>query len=385
MNKNIDVAMIEPVGGHGGMNYYDFGLCRGLSSSGCKVILYTSEETTAIKGLPFEVKKTFKRVWSNAPKVVRAIRFVHCLFISLKDARKNGLTIIHYHFFNYTLLERVCISFASLYGFKIIVTAHDVESFTGNSDIDAVRRILVRVDRVIAHNMISKKELIEKISLPESLIRVVPIGNHLDRISGLPDKKIAREKLGLLKTDKVILFFGQIKKVKGLDILLQALPEVIKKYPELKLLVAGRVWKDSFSYYENIINENGMVDSVISHIRYIPDIDVAYYYRSADLVVLPYRRIYQSDVLLMALSYTLPVLVSDIPGMTEIIRDRENGYIFESENVASLSLKLADILNKSDELNKVGQAGYKTVEKEHDWNKIGAMTSKIYEEVCCDQ
>ena len=99
------IAIIEPVGGHGGMNYYDFGLASGLSRAGCDVFIYTSEETYVPDGLPFVVKKSFRGIWGKAPKLLRAVRYVYCLTRSLIDAKLNGVTLVHYHFFHYTNLQ----------------------------------------------------------------------------------------------------------------------------------------------------------------------------------------------------------------------------------------------------------------------------------------
>lgn len=378
------VALIEPVGGHGGMNYYDLGLARGLYMAGCRVIVYTSDETIVPGGIPFEVKKSFLGIWGKGLKVHRILRFVKCLISTLSDAKKNGLSIAHYHFFHYTLLEEYCVKIARVYGFKVVVTAHDVESFGGNRNTRKAYKILAYADKVIAHNKVSKQELVDRILLQPSLISVVPHGNYLDSIEALPEKNYARKGMGISENDKVILFFGQIKKVKGLDILLSALPEVITKYKDLKLVIAGRVWREDFADYVNIINKYGIEDSVIAHIRYIKDSEVASYYQAADLVVLPYRRIYQSGVLLMAMSYRKPVLTSDIPGMIEIVSDGKNGFVFRSGNVGSLSSKMIDILSDDEALERVGEAGYQTVLKEHGWERIGQMTCELYNTISDD-
>lgn len=374
----MNIAIIEPVGGHGGMNYYDFGLAKGLVAAQHDVIVYTSEETLVPNGLPFQVKKSFKGIWGDAPKFLRAIKFVYGLFTTLTDAKYNGINIVHYHFFGYTALELLCVKLSKLYGFKVVITAHDVESFSGGHDRDKALNILSSADKIIAHNNVSKNELVSKAALSASNIWVVPHGNYLDSIDTLPNKVVARSSLGLSADNKIILFFGQIKEVKGLGILLRSLPAVIDKNPNLMLVIAGKVWKDDFSNYERIISENCLNSHVISHIRYIADEDVANYYRAADLVVLPYKKIYQSGVLLMAMSYKVPVLASNIPGMTEVINDNKNGYIFESENIESLSLKLIDILSDTEELLRIGESGFETVSRDHDWLRIGQLTSEVY-------
>lgn len=373
------IAIIEPVGGHGGMNYYDFSLARGLTTDArCEVVLYTSDKTIVTHDLPFKVVKSFKGIWGKSPKALRAVKFVFGLIFSLFDAKKDNVKIVHYHFFQYTSLEVLCMKFAHALGFKIVVTAHDVESFACGSNSNKAQRIFAMANRVIAHNEVSKQELISKVSLSPLLICVVPHGNYLDSITRLPSKEKARKQIGLKPDDKVILFFGQIKKVKGLDILLHSLPRVIKAHPKLKLVIAGKVWKDNFLKYDQIINKNGLQANLISHIHYINDEDVANYYCAADLVVLPYRKIYQSGVLLMAMSYMIPVLASDILGMTEIIRHGENGFLFESENVSNLSSEIIEIFSNAEMLTKIGTSGYDTVVNHHDWDQIGQMTSNLY-------
>lgn len=376
----MNIAIVEPVGGHGGMNYYDFGLAKGLVAAQNKVIVYTCEETSVPSGLPFQVNVSFKGIWGEAPKFLRALKFVRCLFATLRDAKVNDVDVVHYHFFGYTMLELFSVKLARYYGFNVVVTAHDVECFAGEYDAKKALKVLSYADKVIAHNEVSKRELVSKITLLPSNIYIVPHGNYLDSIDILPKKSHARRFLGLSNSDKVILFFGQIKRVKGLDILLRSLSDVIKRYPDLKLVIAGKVWKDNFSMYEEIIRENRLDENIVSHIHYISDSEVSKYYLAADLVVLPYRKIYQSGVLLMAMSYSAPVLTSNIRGMTEIIDDGINGYTFESESIPSLSSKLIQVLSDPVKLTNIGKSGYTTVSTKHSWNRIGKITSKVYEE-----
>ena len=374
------IAILEPVGGHGGMNYYDFGLAGGIAANN-QVILYTSEETYVPKDLLFEVKKSFKGVWGEAPKLFRAYNFFYGLISSIVHAKINKIDIIHYHFFHYTIIEIICVKLAKLLLFKVVITAHDVESFSGARNIKKAHKVFMTADIVIAHNKVSKDELISKIRLPNDKIVIIPHGNYINTTVKLPSKKVARNKFNLFPDDKIILFFGQIKKVKGLEILLRSLPDVIKVYPKFKLIIAGKVWKDDFSNYETIIKDLGLCDKVISHIRYIPDDMVPYYYQAADLVVLPYKRIYQSGVLLMAMSYKVPVLVSNIPGMTEIISDCENGFIFNMGNSESLSRKLKSILSEQESLLRVKNVAFNQMLSYFSWDRIGKMTSDVYEKL----
>jgi D-inositol-3-phosphate glycosyltransferase len=357
MIDNRTVSIIEPIGSHGGMNYYDLGLAFGLNSNDTKVRLYSSEETDIPKNIPFFIKKPFKGVWGSKPKVIRAINFFLGLVHSLVDSKKNNVSIIHYHYFHYTYLELISVFLARLFLFKIVITVHDVESFSGKDSKRVAQHIFSLASKIIVHNSVSQKEIESHFANTKSMTSIVPHGNYLDTISIFKNAEMPRESLGVPKSSKVLLFFVQIKKVKGLDILLKAIPSVLEEHPDLKLIIAGKVWKDTFEIYQDLIEKNNTGENVISHIHYIKDEDVSKYYAAADLVVLPYRKIYQSGVLLMAMSYKVAVLTSDIPGMTEIIQDGMNGYLFESENISDLSTKIPSIFSNSDEITTVAQAG----------------------------
>ncbi len=377
----MKVAIIEPVGGHGGMNYYDFGLAQGLVNSGADVTLYTSDKTIIPKDKSFKVNLSFRKIWGEGNKALRAVRFAICLFRTLLDARIQKVALIHYHFFHYTRVETLCVLLAQLFGLRIVVTAHDIESFAGEYSDHAAGRILGRVDKIIVHNSVSRRELIEKANLPIANIEIIPHGNYLNTIPKRPSPSTAKKILNLTSADPVLLFFGQIKEVKGLDLLLQALPPVVAKFPTIKLLIAGKVWKDDFSKYTNLIREKNLQNNIDLHIGYIPDEDVAVFYRSADLIVLPYRRIYQSGVLLMAMSYGLPVMVSDLEGMTEIIQNKRNGFVFQTNNPDNLSEQLINVLSDQDQLQLISQAGHETVSHQHNWKLIGQQTLKLYQTV----
>ena len=106
-----------------------------------------------------------------------------------------------------------------------------------------------------------------------------------------------------------------------------------------------------------------------------------FFYNAADIVVLPYRKIYQSGVLLMAMSYQKPVIVSDLEGMIEIIQDNKNGYVFETGNCKSLSKKIINALDDPIRLEAIGSAGFKTVVEKHCWNLIGNKTVQLYKSI----
>jgi len=380
-SAKIRAAIIEPVGGHGGMNFYDFGLASGLEAAGVPTMVYTCDETMPPLGATFLLKLPFRGIYGDNSKYLRGLRFLRGMISAIYDARRQKADIAHFHIFHTTGLELASVLFARLARLKVVVTAHDIESFSSNSSLSIARRIYGYASVVIAHNAFSRDELIQRLGIPTSKIAVIPHGNYLDAINHGINRTVARKRLGLPPEVPLLLFFGQIKQVKGLDLLLEALPTVIQAIPSVKLLIAGKVWKTSFEEYQAIIDRLQLSEHVISDIRYIPDPEADLYYSAADLSVFPYRKIYQSGALLMAMSYGRPVVVSDLPGMLETVQDGANGYVFRSGDARHLAACLVEALQDKTKTHRVAEGGYMRVVTENDWRRIGQMTRDAYESV----
>jgi glycosyltransferase involved in cell wall biosynthesis len=156
------------------------------------------------------------------------------------------------------------------------------------------------------------------------------------------------------------------------------MPGVIREIPEAALLVAGRPWGTDFSRYDKMIDEAGIRPRCHLHLRYIADDEVAAFFAAADVVALPYRRIYQSGVLLMAMTYGRPVVVSDLPGMTEMVTDGSNGYVFSDGSPQALAHSLIRALRDERERDEISRQGLEYVRQHHAWTGIGRSTVEVY-------
>lgn len=139
-------------------------------------------------------------------------------------------------------------------------------------------------------------------------------------------KQEALNKLGLSAADKHILFFGFIRKYKGLDLLLEAMADERIKKMGIKLIVAGEYYEDAAPYNE-LIRKNGIQDSVILRTEYIPSEEVRYYFSAADMIAQPYRSATQSGVTQIAYHFEKPMLVTNVGGLPEIVPHNKVGYV----------------------------------------------------------
>jgi len=378
---NRKVAIIDPLGAHGSSHhFYLFGQADGLLKNDVELSLYTNNETPSpeINGLKFFT--FYKDIFKSKSIVLSGIRWIIGTVFSVFHARFSGISIFHFHIFYTNPLVLFNLLFVKIFFGKIVLTVHDVSSFSDSSTSSIICKLIYKLtDRIITHNEFSKLEILDLNVSLSSRISIVPHGNYTPFINIQYDKEKSREQLGISNNSKVLLFFGMIKKEKGLEILLSALNGVIKENPDVLLLIAGKPWENDFAAYQKIIDQNNLSEYILLHSKFIQQEDVEHYYCVSDLVVLPYKKIYQSGVLMMTLSYKRPALVSDLPPFKEIISDNENGFLFKTENVSDLTAKLNSILENEELMEQVGATGNELINTKYDWCEIGRLTKQVYQ------
>ncbi len=378
---NRKVAIIDPLGAHGSSHhFYLFGQAEGLLNNGVSVSLYTNNETDnpQIKGLKFFT--FYYNIFSSNSDFLSGLKWVFGSLFSIIHARFTGTSVFHFHIFYFNILVIFNLLLVKLLFGKVVLTVHDVSSFANSSESSMFSNLIYKfTDLILTHNEFSKSEIIKGNAELSSSIYIVPHGNYTPFINIQKDKETSRCKLNIPNDKKVLLFFGMIKKVKGLEVLLRALKDVIIETPDILLVIAGKPWENDFTTYQKIIDENELSNHCLLHTKFIAHEDVEHYYCAADLVVLPYKKIYQSGVLVMTLSYGKPALVSDLPPLKEVVADMETAFLFESENSTSLAKKLNLILSDTEKLEQVRQKGENLINIRYDWNEIGRQTEQAYQ------
>lgn len=166
-------------------------------------------------------------------------------------------------------------------------------------------------------------------------------------------KEEARKELVISNKELVVLFFGFIRKYKGLDILLDAF-KILKErslipnsqFPIPKLLVAGEFYEDRKPYDEQIA-KLGIKDDLILHTDFIPDSKVKNYMCAADVVIQPYRNATQSGVTPLAYHFEIPMIVTNVGGLPAMVPDNKAGLVAEP-TAASLAEKIKEYFDKGE-------------------------------------
>jgi glycosyltransferase involved in cell wall biosynthesis len=145
----------------------------------------------------------------------------------------------------------------------------------------------------------------------------------------------ARERLHLDPDAEVCLCFGLVRHYKGLDIAIEALGRLLDR-PRLHLLVAGEFYEPK-DPYDRQIQRLGLTGRATIHAQYIPNEDVAMYFRAADVLLAPYRAGSHSGVVQIARAMGLPVIASDAGGMGDLVADGETGLLVPARDPAALA------------------------------------------------
>ncbi len=170
---------------------------------------------------------------------------------------------------------------------------------------------------------------------PVQLVQHPLYDNFGEKIS----KEQARKNIGIETKEKIILFFGFIRKYKGLDILFDALA-ILKANgnANFKVLIAGEFYEDRKIFDEQIV-KLGLQDILILRTDFIPDSEVRNYFCAADMVIQPYRNATQSGVTPLAYHFEIPMIVTNVGGLPALVPDGKVGFVAEP-NATSISEKI---------------------------------------------
>lgn len=164
---------------------------------------------------------------------------------------------------------------------------------------------------------------------PALLIRHPLYDNFGDPVS----KDAARQHLSIDRVQKLVIFFGFIRKYKGLDLLLQAMADPRIRQAGIRLLIAGEFYEDAQPYREQI-GQSGISDLLIQHTDFIPDSEVRYYLCAADAVIQPYRNATQSGVTPLAYHFDKPMIVTNVGGLPDLVPHEKAGLVVAPDPTA---------------------------------------------------
>jgi glycosyltransferase involved in cell wall biosynthesis len=374
--------------------HYAFGLAMALAKAGASVDVIGSDEidspelhTTA--NLRF---LNFRPGHSSDSNFARKLGKLLSYYAKLVGyATRPGPKILHI-LWNYKLeyFDRtILMLYYRALGKKVVLTAHNVNQARRDAKDSWVNRATLQVqyrlcNHIFVHTEKMKSELCQNFGVADGRITVLqyPVNN------AFPDTELspaeAKKRLGLREDEKAILFFGRIVPYKGIEYLLDAFRLLRRQRPaNYRLILVGEPKKGSdecLREIKSLVENNCEHAEIILRTEFIPDEDIEIYLKGADVMALPYKEIFQSGILMMAYSFGLPVVATDVGSFREDVVEGRTGFLCEPGNSAALAEAIeryfgSDLYRnlKSRRLELKDYANAK-----HSWHMVAGLTLDAY-------
>ena len=373
---------------------YAFGLAMALISKGVSLDIIGSDEIDSpeLHTTPNVRFLNFRGSQINNVNFAEKLSKLLVYYVRLiRYAARSKPETLHilwnnkFEFFDRTIL----MLYYKVLGKKIALTAHNVNQARRDSKDSWLNRTTLKIqyrlcDHIFVHTQKMKDELCQDFDVPENAVTVIrhPVNDAFPDTELTPTE--AKRRLGLRVDEKAILFFGRIRPYKGIEYLLDAFRILSADVPaNYRLIVAGEPKKGSEEYLHEIrqsIKKDFNQGQVILRIQFIPDEEMELYLKGADVLVLPYKEIFQSGVLFLAYSFGLPVVATDVGSFREEIVEGSTGFLCKPGDPAELAKAIetyfASDLFKNLRVRRPELKDYANAN--HSWHAVAELTRNAY-------
>ena len=361
------IVVIGPVYPYkGGIAHYTSLLCQALRKKHevCMVSykmqyprLLFKKEQKDYSNQGFQVEDT--RYWINTANPFNLLVTAR----RIKELRPDAVIIQWWHPY-FAPCYRILAGL--LRGIPLIITCHNVfphERFP--MDRFLTRLVLKQADGYVVQSHMDEKDLLSV--KPDARYVVTPHPTYNAFKMKDMSREEARRCIGIGADVPMLLFFGFVREYKGLKYLLDALPEISGRIPDIMLWVVGDFGDDKHIYLEQI-ERNHIQDSIRLVEGYVPDREVEQYFAASDLVVLPYVSATQSGIVQIAYGFEKPVVVTDVGGLPDVVRNGETGYVVPAGNAHEIAQAVIRFYLQDRQIDWVGNI--RNQAKEFSWDTM---------------
>ena len=401
--RPLRVLFVEQFG-VGGLVHYAHSLCQALAANGLDMALLTSVDYE-LESLPRDYRLLADLpLWNphnrDVPRkhgvarrlaqVTKGLRYLRGLALTLHIISREQPDIVHITEMKFLpdLLLVLCRGTACL-----VHTCHNVQRFSDSQTGSIVRSgrlwhwalasMYRHCDGVIFHSADNIREFREVFGFEPVLWDAIPHGEY-DLFAAARDVPMdtARRALGLPGHGPMVLFFGSIRRYKGLDVLLEAIAILRRSFPDVRLVVAGAPGKDvDIDALRLRATRLGLETSVEWHVGYVPLDKVNLYFYASDVVALSHRKVYESGVLKIAQALGRPVVVTAAGGLREAVEDGQAGIVVPPENAQELAQALEYILRNRGKASVLADRGRVLAQGRYGWSQVAEKTAALYRRI----
>ena len=364
---------------------YNHALAEGLKQNGHDVTMFTKHlgKKEQGKGDPF-IRELFYPGFQS--KLVK--KLPQKLFLGLKGIAHIASmihlwTVLHREkpdaiHFQWTPLAIVDQFFIPLFRklAPTVLTVHDSSPFNNNPSAALQRvgaiKIMNAFDHLIVHTEKARKALIGY-GIPDAKISRIDHGilDNFDQASPASVETTTDDRVSLL-------LFGQIKPYKGTDILLSALallPENVRA--KCVLRIVGKPQMEMQPLFD-MVARLGLQNNITWDLRFVNEAEIPAIFAASDIMVMPYREIDASGVLMLALAVGRPIVASRIGLFAEILEDGTHGYLIPQDDAKALAAALEKLIMNEDLRDEQGAKVLALRTSIPSWTKIGTTTASVY-------
>lgn len=294
--------------------------------------------------------------------------------------------VFHIQWFNkFEIFDRLFFTtLYKLFNKKVVFTAHNINKRARDKRDNYINRLSLSyhyklVDKIIVHTPQMKEELLKSFKINQDKIAVIEHGINNDVKVTKLDKKKSKKFLEIEPAKKTLLFFGFIDIYKGVDFLVEAFAKLPQD--DFQLVIAGEVKEHYVIEFNKKIKPYLKSNSIIGKIGFVPNNEIEYYFKAADCIVLPYKKIYQTGVTFLAYQFGTPVIAPLMANFEDDVVKGKTGFLFEPENQGSFLCAVEEYFsselfkNLDSERDKI----IKWANEKYSWDSIGEKTYSLYQ------
>lgn len=304
--------------------------------------------------------------------------YAKSLFDIAREALSGKYDIVHVQYMKNHAVEVPLFRWLKKRGAVLAHTIHTIVPHEAKeSDVQLHQRFYDICDLIVVHNQRVGDQMMADYHVPREKLCIMPHGAYTRDEAGAKAKPDASN-----AGRKEFLQFGQLRKYKGIDVLLKAVslipPETRAK---MHVTIAGPQYpKLDNTDYAGMIRSLNIEDTVTLLARHIPVEEHAAMFENTDICVFPYKELYGSGALIMAYTYGKPVIVSDDPVFVEETEQGATGLLFKKDDPVQLAEAIKTALAWSDEeYTKYEQAIAALVHDKLNWEKSAALLASAYQ------